>query len=398
MEGISCFEDESVFDYPKIDAITRWNGLPDTILRGLAMNRSTALPALKVFLLLLPLTLALPSQPLSAQIIQQQAPQALVIPQDWMDQAIAPESRSIDFGTVARAVKTEHEFVITNPFNQPLHLQSVRASCGCTTPTIRDSVIPVGGQGIVHARYNTDRFTGEKKAALVVTVTKPFFTELQLNVKGYIRSDIVLTPGEIEFGQVAEGADKTLELRLDYAGRSDWKIVDLTSDLPFVKVSAEEVSRQIGRIQYKLIATVDSSAPAGMLENQVILHTNDRRLTSVPLPLSMNVVPSIQFSPMALALGSVAYGDESTHRLVVKGDKPFKILSVQSEQAEVRFAPGDAERKAHMLNIGISPKAERAPGPVEGELLVQTSLSDKPLRLKLSYEIPLETLTRADAK
>ena len=313
------------------------------------------------------------------------------IPNNWLQQAIAAQDRTIDFGTVARAATTEHRFHIRNPLQQDLHLQSVRASCGCTTPTIETKVIKPGEVGTIHARFNTDRFTGQKQAKLVVSITSPFFTELHLNVRGYIRSDIVLTPGEIEFGQIPEGSPKQIEMRLDYAGRSDWKIKEVTSDLPFVKVEAEEVSRTPGRIQYKLVAKLAENAPAGMHHNQVILHTDDRRLTSVPVVLSANVQSSVQMSPKTFALGKMNLGDQKSQRLVVRGRKPFKILDIKSQTAELQFDQvSDEARAAHMINITISPKANSDPGVIRGEVLVLTDLKEKPLKLGLTYEIPTE--------
>jgi hypothetical protein len=39
-------------------------------------------------------------------------------------------STSHDFGTVARAAKTEHRFYFDNPYDKPLHVRSARTSCG----------------------------------------------------------------------------------------------------------------------------------------------------------------------------------------------------------------------------------------------------------------------------
>ena len=43
--------------------------------------------------------------------------------------------RKHDFGTVAVAAKTEFSFPIENLSNRPIHIRTVRASCGCTTGT-----------------------------------------------------------------------------------------------------------------------------------------------------------------------------------------------------------------------------------------------------------------------
>ena len=60
-----------------------------------------------------------------------------------------------DFGTVEEGPAAEYEFAFTNTGKEPLILQNVHASCGCTTPSYsKDPVLP-GKTGIVKASFNT---------------------------------------------------------------------------------------------------------------------------------------------------------------------------------------------------------------------------------------------------
>ena len=40
---------------------------------------------------------------------------------------------SHDFGVVARSAKVEYRFVVENPYNEDMQIESVRSSCGCST-------------------------------------------------------------------------------------------------------------------------------------------------------------------------------------------------------------------------------------------------------------------------
>ena len=64
---------------------------------------------------------------------------------DWSDQAFPVKKHN--FGTVAVASKTEFRFPIYNSLSTEMHIQTVRASCGCTTPIIETKYIPPGGSG-----------------------------------------------------------------------------------------------------------------------------------------------------------------------------------------------------------------------------------------------------------
>jgi len=60
-----------------------------------------------------------------------------------------------DFGTVEEGPTADFEFAFTNTGKEPIILQNVHASCGCTTPSYsKDPVLP-GKTGIVKASYNT---------------------------------------------------------------------------------------------------------------------------------------------------------------------------------------------------------------------------------------------------
>lgn len=311
--------------------------------------------------------------------------QCSVQAQDWLREAIPQEARMHDFGTVARAAKTEHRFLIKNNSDQDLHLRSVRASCGCTTPIIETEWIKPGQTGSVLARFNTGTFTGRKSATLTVSIDKPNYTELQLNVKGYIRSDVVLNPGEINFGEVPVGEPKKVDLTLDYAGRSDWQLTGVENSLDFLDVQVEEVSRGSGRVSYKISATLAPNAPLGAIQNQVLLKTNDRNLTTVPIRLMATVQPPIQVSPQTFALGSVTAGQSVAQRLIIKGRSEFRILSITSPHADIRFEGGDTAKPAHLLNIAIILHAQPKDGIVNSEVLVATDLMEEPVRIPLSF-------------
>ncbi|HBE67821.1 MAG TPA: hypothetical protein DDW52_06700, partial [Planctomycetaceae bacterium] len=301
--------------------------------------------------------------------------------------AISTDARSHDFGSVARAAKTEHRFVITNPLDEAIHLRSVRASCGCTTPIIETKTIPPGGTGTILARFNTGTFTGNKSATLTVSIDKPFWTEIQLRVKGYIRSDIVINPGEANFGEVTEGEPKQLDLDLVYAGRSDWQLTKITSPNEFVKVDFEETGRGGGQVRYKIKATITDDAPIGDLHKQLVLHTNDRRITSVPLRLLANVrKDGIQTSVDNFKLGTVEEGQQVSKRLVVKAKEAFRILEISSDIIDVEFEPSDKPKAVHLVNINMKPN-QRGGGKFDGSLFVKTDLEDEIAKLGLSFEL-----------
>ena len=66
------------------------------------------------------------------------------------------------------AGRQSFDFVVTNTGNQPLMIQNIVASCGCTTPEWTKSPIPPGGKGKVTAIYDPVNRPGAFNKTLTV--------------------------------------------------------------------------------------------------------------------------------------------------------------------------------------------------------------------------------------
>ncbi len=80
-----------------------------------------------------------------------------------------------DFGTFKEeAGRQTYDFMITNTGSNPLVIQNVVPSCGCTTPEWTRSPIPAGGTGKVTAIYDPQNYPGKfNKTLTVYANTKP---------------------------------------------------------------------------------------------------------------------------------------------------------------------------------------------------------------------------------
>ncbi|NQT39527.1 MAG: DUF1573 domain-containing protein, partial [Planctomycetes bacterium] len=241
------------------------------------------------------------------------------------------ESTEHDFGAVARGAKAQFEFVITNPYVEEVHIASVRSSCGCTLVSVENPAIKTFEKTAVLARINSNKFLGQRGATVTVTFDKPFYAEVQLQVKTYIRSDVVFYPDSVQFGTLEQGDSADRKISVTYAGRGDWQILDVTSANPYLSAEVVETHRSRGRVSYELIARLDPDAPAGYLQDHLVLLTNDRRLTQVPITVEGRLEAGITVSPSSLFMGVVEPGRQVTRQLVVQSSKPFRILSVQSD-------------------------------------------------------------------
>jgi len=272
---------------------------------------------------------------------------------NWTDTAFPIKNHN--FGTVAVAAKTEFRFPIHNTLSTPMHIQSVRTSCGCTTAIIETQSIPPGESGSILARFNTGTFRGQKGATITVVISQPFYTEVRLRVDGYIRSDMVFHPGAIEFGNVEQGQPKSVTSRILYAGRDDWKVVDVQSNQPWLTPSLTQVTRGGGRVEYDLAVGIREDAPSGFFQDEILIVTNDRSMPRVPLRVTGQVDSVLSISPQAIALGSLKPGQSVEKKLVIRGREPFTIAAIECPGWEVEMDPTLEPKSTHIITARFTP-------------------------------------------
>jgi hypothetical protein len=281
-----------------------------------------------------------------------------------------------NFGSVARGAKTEHHFQFKNIYLEDIHIAGIRASCGCTTPWVTKDTLKTYEVGEIVAHFNTDRFSGQRGATLTVTIDRPFSAEVQLRVDGYIRTDVVLDPGSVEFGSIDQGQAAKKRVTVNYAGRDNWKIVDVTSSNPFIKAKVAEKGRQRGQVAYQLMVSVAPDAPAGYLQDQLILVTNDRNYTQVPVAIEGRIVPELTVSPSLVALGRLQPGQKVRKQIVVQGKEPFRITRLECDNDRFQFdlnpSADDEAKKVHLVPILF--EAGTQPAKITSTIRIETDL------------------------
>lgn len=90
-----------------------------------------------------------------------------------------------DFGTLAEGPSAEYEFKFKNTGKEPINLQSVNASCGCTTPSWSKEPVLPGKTGTIKAAYNTDKRPGGFTKS--ITVVSNAGTKV-LTIKGNVEA------------------------------------------------------------------------------------------------------------------------------------------------------------------------------------------------------------------
>ncbi len=292
--------------------------------------------------------------------------------QEWARKMFSHTSH--DFGVVARGAKMEHRFTIENIYEEDARIASIRSTCGCTATEITKRHLKTWEKAEIVATLDTRNFLGRKDSTLTVVFDLPFRAEVQLHVQSYIRSDVVVHPGGVQFGSVNQGAPAERRLSVSYAGRNDWRIERVECENPFIETQVTESGRAAGRVTYDLVVRLTADSPAGYLRDQLVLVTNDQnpRAARVPVTVEGVVVPALSVRPSPLMLGVLAPGQSITRRLVVQGQTPFRIQSIQCDDPRFAFSVDDEAKPVHLVSVTFTAGSE--PGQVNSTLRIVTDL------------------------
>jgi hypothetical protein len=292
---------------------------------------------------------------------------------DWAGEMF--DHTSHDFGTVARGAKVEHRFPFENKYVEDVHVDSVRSTCGCTTPKIVNPALKTWQKGAIVAQVDTRSYLGRKDATLTVVFDKPYPAEVRLQVRTYIRSDVVVQPGVVQFGTVAQGSAARKKVTVDYAGRRDWRIERVECKNPHLTARAVETSRTEGTVtyvSYALEVTLSNQAPAGYIRDQLTLVTNDTRTQAsrVPVPVEGVVASAISVSPSPLLLPAVDPGGSVAKQLAVRGQSAFKVVGVRCDDDRMECSIRQVSDRLSLIRVAFT--AGNAPGKVQRMIYIKT--------------------------
>lgn len=297
------------------------------------------------------------------------------------------DTEKLDFGVIATGSETKKMVEIKNVYNQTLYVNSVSTSCKCAIPTLLNREIPPGESGFVEVKINTTQFRGDRTARLFINFGAPRTVQHSIGIKAYIRTDVVFTPGKLQFGKIDFGQPGMAKVKIAYAGRSDWDIKDIKFTNPHMRATLSPAVRGNGTINYELTMKLDDKHAPGKLRDLVTIVTNDKANPYIPLMMEGSVTPDITASPQVVRVSPLQPGSSTRVRILLKGKKPFRVTGLDCEGMQGCFSAElpDTAKTVHMIPVNFT--SPDRPGQFKEELLVKIEGRPEPLRLQVMGSI-----------
>lgn len=299
---------------------------------------------------------------------------------NWAEKMFS--ERTHDFGVVAVGADTRYRLEIKNIYKETVHISNVRTTCGCTAAKPSRETLNSLETAYIEVKMNTLRFKHRKDSNVIVTFDAPLSAEVRIPITVYIRTDVVLNPGGVNFGAVAQGMKAQQKISIAYAGRDDWKIKSIRTNNKNLTANVVETSRQNGQVNYNLLVSLKLTAPVGKLNQQITLVTDDANNPYIPVLVRATVEADITVTPPVIALGTLQPGDRKTTNIVIRGRKPFTIKTIESDSNRKAFTVrlSKSARKVHVLPLAFT--APTTPGPFTEVFTVTIAGRPQPVTFK----------------
>jgi hypothetical protein len=230
--------------------------------------------------------------------------------------AIKFNNETFDFGEVFEGKLASHEFEVVNTGNQPLVINNVQASCGCTSPHwTREPIMP-GKTGIIKATYNSGGRPGQFNKSLTITSNagngnKTIFIKgnvIKKEDKVYTEEQkknsakLVLEKSEFMVGKLEINQKGTAKVKVKNTGLSPLEIDNVTSPCGCTTFNFSKGSLKPG--ESGILEITISPRQKGTFKEEVSISSSDVNTPSFRIFLSGEAVESFLPSNMKEGAGA----------------------------------------------------------------------------------------------
>ena len=220
---------------------------------------------MKHFLLILA-ALLLPAAALAAPHLQAEAP-------------------AHDFGRLTEGSKTEHTFRFQNTGDQPLIINKVRSSCGCTAALLSSDRLAPGEWGELKTRFNSRGFQGTVNKTVTLYSNDPEQPTTKFRLHAKVLKELFVQPKRLRFssGKTKASFSATIQLRND--GSTPLFLSQLKTTSDELKAELSDPRLEPGQ-STEIAIRLDPKAEKIRFAGYVTLRTSSPRTPVVRIPVT----------------------------------------------------------------------------------------------------------------
>jgi Protein of unknown function (DUF1573) len=291
---------------------------------------------------------------------------------------LAAVEPTFDLGTLVKGETVVHTFVLKNTGKEPLTIERVAPSCGCTVAEF-DATIPPGGEGKVHVDLHTKTLNGVGSVNTEVYVKGHTAPAAVLVLKFNVVSKLLAKPGYARWIYVQHEPQGTVGQTVYAGDGADFEVLSVKSPMPAITVTFREAKPEEriegfkGR-QWRIEPTLAQTAPVGAIVGFIDVETTHPRQKQIQIPVSGFVRPTIFVEPDRADFGTLTLSGPR-HAVFQVRNFASQAIALTGAETDVpgisaQVQPVEQGRKYKVLLV-LDPAAMKE-GPFAGKLRVKT--------------------------
>ncbi|MEL6498583.1 MAG: DUF1573 domain-containing protein [Planctomycetota bacterium] len=258
----------------------------------------------------------------------------------------------VDFGQIDDSKIVEKSITVSNVGDEVLRISreegGVRASCGCTVPTLPKYEIQPGESIDMTVRFDPRNRNGDQRKTISITPEGSNAARV-LPVNAFVVQRVQIVEGLAQFGNVDQGDEASIEINVR-GMTPDFKVTEAVAsrdDMFVTEILGHEVvdredpvtgaMTQVGQSTIRI--TLTPEAPIGRTDGKLTIRTNDPIASEKEVRTVVNVAGDVRVDPPVIRLGALEAGAEFEHTITVfsNKDRSFnieRVLFITSDLSE----------------------------------------------------------------
>ena len=294
-----------------------------------------------------------------------------------------------DFGVITDTDDYYTTFSFSNTGTGTLVISEVKATCGCTVPTLAKTRYAPGESATINVTFDPSGKAGKQNKTINVISNSPRQSVVKLAIRADVRPLIQYT-FLLQFGEVELGQQHTRRVVLSYSD-PDLQITDLYSTNPRLSVKLIDVgvpNPAAGGLPYvaTIEATLGADMPWGLLERTQVKFTGHGRAAAqfapaaAPYTVMVNgqIFGDLRLDPIVL-MSPESLGRNQTFKLSSElkrvSGTPFSVTDIRITETTVPgLKPSVVANGPGAYTIYLDGATPTSGGVVNGHVVVTTDV------------------------
>lgn len=194
------------------------------------------------------------------------------------------EQTDFDFGQIYQGDTVEHSFRFQNAGDEPLIIDRVRSSCGCTAALLSTKIIAAGDVAELKATFDSTRFRGAVVKTIYLYSNDPVQKVTELHLRGTVKQEIIMSPPRLDLQNLVVGVTKEITVRLSNHSKKPLALSGAQTTTPelVVTLPTEPIAPNGDG---DIILRITPKPGSGRLSGYVMLKTSSDHVPDLRLPV-----------------------------------------------------------------------------------------------------------------